>query len=536
METASPYAGEMTRNSEPLPAGHARPLLALGLVNLLLVAPLWWRDGAWGSAWLVPEVGLLALLAAWPFARRSVALQWALAGVLTFLAAALLGDALVRAVYGRPLDVLLDPLLLGAGFHLIAGSLGTWAAVLASVLAAAGVVGTLWVMRAMLGRGLAGASPVTALAIGLVALGMLAVNLRAPDRGFVRPAVIEMAQAQAGQVRDTLAEHDALLARAASPEMAARPVPMLEGRDVVVVFIESYGASALDQPRYADTLRPVLADAEAELAAAGLASVSTRMASPIRGGQSWLAHASALAGQPVDNNYWYSLLLESGQDFLTDDLRATGHTPLVVAPAIVQDWPEAEALGFDAVYPAAALDYRGPSSGWVGIPDPYTLHRYGRIIRPRHEGPVFAMLLLISSHAPWSPNPPLPDDPAVLDRDDPWPDWGAPRHDPLAYWRDTDRLRERYPRSLAYSLQAVFDWAARDLPDDALLVVLGDHQPATLITGPDAGWDVPVHFVSGDPALLSALAEGAGRRGLEPPPPDADPPGLETLRDRLRQL
>jgi hypothetical protein len=517
----------------PSAAAPLRALLALGLVNLLLVAPLWWRDGAWGSAWLVPEVGLLALLAAWPLARRSTALQWALAGVLTFLAAALLGDALVRAVYGRPLDVLLDPLLLGAGFHLIAGSLGLWAAVLASLLAAAGVIVTAWSIRRMLGNAFSEVPPAGALAVSLVAVALLAVDLRAPGGGLVRPAVVELAQAQAGQVRDTLAEHDALLARAASPRMAAQPIPTLAGRDVVVVFVESYGASALDQPRYADTLRPVLADAEAELAAAGLASVSTRMASPIRGGQSWLAHASALAGQPVDNNYWYSLLLDSGQDFLTDDLRATGHTPLVVAPAIVEDWPEAEALGFDAVYPADALDYRGPSSGWVGIPDPYTLHRYGRHIRPRHEGPVFAMLLLISSHAPWSPNPPLPDDPAALDRDDPWPDWDAPEHDPLAYWRDTDRLRERYPRSLAYSLQAVFDWAARDLPDDALLVVAGDHQPATLITGFEAGPDVPVHFVSGDADLLATLAPAGATNGLFPAA-TADAPGLEAFRFLLR--
>jgi hypothetical protein len=31
-------------------------------------------------------------------------------------------------------------------------------------------------------------------------------------------------------------------------------------------------------------------------------------------------------------------------------------------------------------------------------------------------------------------------------------------------------------------------------------------------------------------------ADGAGRRGLEPPPAGADTPGLETLRERLREL
>jgi hypothetical protein len=523
-------------NARLVRAQFARTMLALAAVNLLLVAPLWWRDGQWGSAWLVPEVGLLLSLALWPYARRSNGLQWLLAGVLTFSAAALLGDALVRAVFARPLDIVLDPLLLAAGFRLIAGSLGPWAAVLASLLAAAGVVLTACVMRRLLGRALGHAPPAGGLAVALIAVLVLAVELRAPDGGIVRPALVDLAQAQSARARHTLAERDALLDRATSPAMAARPIPALAGRDVVVVFVESYGASALDQDRYADTIRPTLRQAESRLAAAGLGAVSTRMRSPIRGGQSWLAHASALSGQAIDNNYWYSLLLESGQDMLTDDFRATGHTPLVVAPAIVQPWPEAGGLGFDGVYPAAALAYSGPSSGWVGIPDPYTLHRYSRDLRPTHDGAVFAMLLLISSHAPWSPNPPLPDDPSALDRADPWPDWQAPANDPLAYWRDTDRLRARYPASIAYSLQATFDWAARDLPGDALLVVIGDHQPVTLITGPEAGSDVPVHFVSGDRALLDALADDAGAAGLDLPAADRDAPGLHTLRWRLREL
>lgn len=515
-------------------AGLPGALLALGIIDVVLVMPLWWRDGAWGSAWLVPEVGLLLLIAAIPVARRSAGLHWALAGVLTFFAAALLGDALVRAVFARPLDVALDPLLLTAGFRLLAGSLGTWAAVLASLLAAAGVVLTLWLMRVLVRQALA-PPPVPALAIGAAAAVLLALNLEMPDRGLVRPALVELAAEQSRQVRRTLAEREALLARAESPRMQAQSIPALEGRDMVIVFVESYGASALDQPRYANTLRPVLQRAESELAAAGLGAVSTRMTSPIRGGQSWLAHATTLAGQPVDNNYWYRLLLESGQDMLTDDLRATGHTPLVVAPAIVEPWPEAEEMGFETIYPAEALDYRGPTSGWVGIPDQYTLHRYGRHICPQHAGPVFAMLLLISSHAPWSPPPPIVDDWSRLDRPNPWTEWSPPENDPLAYWRDTDRLRARYPDSLAYSLESIFSWAARDLPADALLIVLGDHQPVTLITGDDAGSDVPVHFVSRDAGLLERLSDQEIEEGLLPAEATS-PAGMETLRFLLREL
>ena len=512
-----------------------RALIALGIANLLLVLPLWWRDGAWGSAWLVPELALLPLLGLWPAVRRSRWVPWLLAGGLTLAFAALLGDALVRAVFSRPLNILLDPWLLRAGFNLLQGSLGTPAAISAALLAAAGIAGTFLGMRALVERALA-PIPVRA-ASGVAVVGVVALSASLLGRvEIVRPALVSLVHDQARQVSNTLAEREALLARAGSARMKAQAVPALEGRDVVMVFVESYGVSALDQPRYAEVLKPILARAERNLSEAGLSAISARMESPIRGGQSWLSHATVLSGQRIDNDYWYSLVLDAGQDFLTDDFRATGHTPLVVAPAIVQPWPEAGALGFEAVYPAEALDYAGPASGWVGIPDQYTLHRYGRHLRPRHAGPVFSVLMLISSHAPWSPGPSLLDEWDRLDSAEPWPDWTAPEKDPLAYWRDTDRLRDRYPQSLAYTLEAVFEWAARDLPEDALLIVLGDHQAAPLITGHDAGSGVPVHFISGDTEILSGLEPLGTGAGLVLPAERAEEVGLRNIRFLLRKI
>lgn len=518
-----------------------RALVGLATVNALLILPLWWRDGQIGSAWLIPELGLLPLFALWPAVRRSRWLPWTIAMLLTFAFAALLGDALVRAVFSRPLNILLDPWLLRAGFNLLQGSLGTVAAVIAAVLAAAGVVFTALAIRSLVGRivlpapGPAAILAVMLLAIGSVIAWVMAIG-PAPAEGAVRPALANLVRTQSIQVATALSEREKIFARAASARMQAQPIPALAGRDVVLVFVESYGASALDQPRYAETLTPLLRRAERTLGSAGLRARSTRMRSPIRGGQSWLSHATVLSGQTIDNDYWYSMLLGSGQAFLTDDLRTTGHTPLVVAPAIVRPWPEARALGFEAVYPASALAYSGPASGWIGIPDQFTLHRYGRHLRPRHPGPVFATLLLISSHAPWPPNPPLLQDWSTLDRAHPWPAWRPPKNDPLAYWRDTDRLRERYPRSIGYSLEAVFEWAARDLPEDALLIVLGDHQPAPLITGHGAGADVPVHFISADAALLSGIDARGIRSGLVPGQASSGTQGLAALRFVVREM
>ena len=61
--------------------------------------------------------------------------------LMTLIIASLLGDALVWQVLSRPLNILLDPLLLAAGYRLLAGSLGNPAAVLIALLTAAIVIG-----------------------------------------------------------------------------------------------------------------------------------------------------------------------------------------------------------------------------------------------------------------------------------------------------------------------------------------------------------------------------------------------------------
>ena len=82
----------------------------------------------------------------------------------------------------------------------------------------------------------------------------------------------------------------------------------------------------------------------------------------------------------------------------------------------------------------------------------------------------------------------------------------------------------------------MFEWAARDLPRDALLIVLGDHQASPLITGHAAGSGVPVHFISADAALLSNLALADARAGLALPELASPAPPLEHLRFILRDM
>src|SRR3712207_7582209 len=52
--------------------------------------------------------------------------------------------------------------------------------------------------------------------------------------------------------------------------------------------------------------------------------------------------------------------------------------------------------------------------------------------------------------------------------------------------------RAAYARSIEYSLSTVLSFVRRYGDDDLVLVVLGDHQPATTVSGHGAGRAVPV--------------------------------------------
>jgi hypothetical protein len=349
-----------------------------------------------------------------------------------------------------------------------------------------------------------------------------------------RAPAMDTLRFQGHQLIETRRAHRDFAARMAASPTRATALPGLAGRDVLLVFVESYGVSAVFDAPFAEVVAPRLDEMAQRLAAAGLAMATGVLDAPIRGGQSWLAHASTLGGMEVDNSLWYRLMLASERPTLVDDFRATGHRTLTVMPAITLAWPEGEAYGFDEIHAAADIDYAGPPLNWVTMPDQFTLHHFEQRIRAPAEEPLFAQIALISSHAPWTPILPVLDDwDAVGDGSvfHQWEDAGPP---PDELWQDLERVRDFYALSLDYALEASARWAEAFLDDDTLLILLGDHQAAPLIIGDEAGFGVPVHVISGDPALLAPfLARGfvAGMRP-EAPPPIA---GLDALRGWLHE-
>ena len=85
---------------------------------------------------------------------------------------------------------------------------------------------------------------------------------------------------------------------------------------------------------------------------------------------------------------------------------------------------------------------------------------------------------------------------------------------------------------MEYSLRALVRFMTTYGDDDLVVVLLGDHQPATIVSGPDAGHDVPVSVIARDPAVIDRISGWGWDRGLRPGP-DAPVWRMDAFRDRF---
>ena len=529
-----------------LPAG----LLA---VNGLLLAAHWIFPPPGGAPWIALEAGFLAGLT-WLVPRGRLGLRLAVtatvAAAVTLLAALALADAATWVIFARPVNLYLDLSLAGSADDLLSGMLGRPVALLVLLLSLAAILALTALVGALLWRGrppsglasarfLPGAlrarprwaGSLFAVALALPMLASLFLP-RDPLSGSLAavprigmPAV-QLVVAQSVRLAETLREEEAFAELLASSPAGYGEVPglfeRLGGRDVVLAFIESYGVSAIDDPRYAPVIEPRLESFGQRMEAAGLALASGTLVAPTQGGQSWFSHGSLLSGLWLDNQLRYDLMLGSGRETLIDDFRSAGYETVALVPAITFPWPEGGQLRYDRIFARADIPYAGPPLNWVTMPDQFSWHFLERKIRggrgdggPRRR-PVFVEASLISSHAPWTPILSVLEDWESIGDGRIFDRWAGAGERPEELWLDQERVREHFALSLDYALAAMTAYAERYADEQLLLIVLGDHQPAPLITGEGASWEVPVHVISGDAALVEPFVAWGFERGPVP--------------------
>jgi hypothetical protein len=99
-------------------------------------------------------------------------------------------------------------------------------------------------------------------------------------------------------------------------------------------------------------------------------------------------------------------------------------------------------------------------------------------------------------------------------------------------WRDADQVRAAYGQSIEYSLETLISFVETYGDDNLVLVVLGDHQPATIVSGPGASHDVPITIISRDRAVMDRIAGWGWQDGMRPDP-GAPVSRMDVFRDRF---
>ncbi|MGP3725223.1 sulfatase [Cereibacter sphaeroides] len=499
----------------------ARAALSLLLLGLVLALP----GHPWG-AWRFPlELpALVALLALRPGRARGLrALLVAALGAVTVLKAL---DLALQLAFGRPFDPVADLPLLASALDLGEGTMGAGGALLAAVLIGAVLAGLAaglwWASGVWAGRG----RPLACGTVAALALALVAADLARPERVPGAAFTTRLVWDHAVTARQTRADLAAFRAAARTDPWAGRTdaFARLGPAELRILFVESYGRASFDNPLYASHAA-LLRAAESGIAAQGLAMRSGWLGSPVAGGQSWLAHATLASGLRIDGAIRYRALIASPRKTLFELARAAGRETLAVMPGITRAWPEGVRLGFSRILDAEGLGYRGRPFNWVTMPDQFTLTAFDRL---GPEASRVAQIVLLSSHAPWVPEPRLVPWEAVGDGRI-FDDQAAAGDPPEVVWRDPDRVRAAYRQSLAYALRTATAHAARS-GAGALTLILGDHPPAPFVSG-IAGRDVPAHLI-GPPELLAAFNGWGWTAGLIPAP-DLPVLPMEAFRDRF---
>jgi len=300
---------------------------------------------------------------------------------------------------------------------------------------------------------------------------------------------------------------------AAEREQGPHGLEALDGRNVTMILIESYGRGALDSATHQRPIDEALERLAARLSERGLAVTSAWLAPPTYGGGSWFAHATLTTGVKVWLPLDYDLLLESNVAPLSRFMKRAGYSTLNVMPGTTRAWPQEHFYAFDQTLYAKDFDYAGPWFSWGQFPDQYVLDGVRRCCSKRQ--PLYKELKLVSSHVPWRAVPPVIDDWDSIGNGGVYHRAAGTRQYSMK-WSNLKQAHDPYMASIVYDLDVVGDFIRRFESKDTLVFILGDHQPVKEASRSDL-WDVPIHVAGPEDLVARFQATSGFGPGLRPP-------------------
>ena len=501
----------------------AKIVAAIVLLNASLTFQNRWPTPAirWQNALSIELAALvlaLALASQWR-GRPSRLLLNVLAALFVVLVISRYAFVTAPALYGRDVNLYWDMRFIPDVAAMLTRAAPLW--IVISIVAGALLV--LGLLFALLRWALARVGDAIADARGRRVLGVVAAALVVVFTGQQLSArvprvptfTVPLTESYLDQLRYL---RDAITRSKSLPESPAMDsdLSLVKGADVYLVFLESYGAVTYERPEMAARLVESRARFESDLTAGNRHVVSAFVESPTFGGNSWLAHLSLLSGVEVKDEDTNWLLMGQKRETLVKAFTHRGFRAVGLMPGQRETWPEGAFYGFDDIYGIERLAYHGPAFGWFVVPDQWSLARLDALEAHRTQ-PLFVMFPTMSTHIPFIPLPPYQ------------PDWsrmltGHP-YDAADQARELAREPEwlnmglSYTEAVAYDFTVLGGYLRAHADRDIVMIVLGDHQPAAVVSGEGAPWDVPVHIIASRQEILDRLVARGFRAGLTPSRP-----------------
>jgi hypothetical protein len=519
--------------------GSVAAFFAFLLLDLLLRLPAAVLEG-W-RALLVPSLEAVLLVLAvclhvWLFGRKG---RWALlaatAGAGLFLICFTVADALLPVFFDRRLALKSDLGYLGSLSALLRDTLprGAFLAGLILVPAALAALGFgIGTLLSLLHRSFQRPQPrLVFLAFAILAA---ASALAPPTHVYSSSSLPRVWEELSSWVLAGRYKRERQIEFQNKAREAGRPRRALErlgGRNVFLFIMESYGYTFYSEPAHFSLAKPFLEAAEARLTRAGYRIVSNYLSSPAFGGNSWLADSTLATGVRVADQPAYEALLSSRIKPMAAWFSQAGYLTVNSMPATTSSWPEGDFLRFDRKYYFRDFGYQGPNLKWAPMTDQFAVRFIHRREVAAATRPLFVQFVMISGHYPFNLIPRYFEDWSELGDGEVYAREGSVRVLPIPPGAATAGA-QGYVASMEYQLTVVSEYLARFLTDRSLIVVVGDHQPYSGITGQGRLRSVPIHVLSRDASVLEPfLARGytAGLVARQPPPHE----GMESFLPHL---
>ncbi len=317
------------------------------------------------------------------------------------------------------------------------------------------------------------------------------------------------------------------------PDASAGLLAGLRGKDVIVAFVESYGRIAVQDSTMAPGVDATLDAGTRALTQPGFLAQSAFLRSPTFGGLSWLAHSTFQSGLWIDNQQRYDQLVASSRLTLSSAFKNAGWRTVADVPSNEAAWPEGSTFyHYDQIYDETNVGYSGPKFSYAAMPDQYILSAFERLELARPgRGPVMAEIDLVSSHWPWAPLPHAVDWNQVGDGSifNGMPEQGQ---SPDVISQDPAQVRAAYGQSIQYSLNTLVSFLQTSGEKNLVLIMLGDHEPHSTVSGEGTTHDVPISIICQDPAVLNRISGWGWQSGLRPGPQAPVWP-MDAFRDRF---